>query len=115
MKDVSFFTRIYISTEYVDFRKQSRGLAAIVDNFLELDSLSEKSLFVFTNRKRKSIKILYWDLTGYAMWVKNLEKDTFKWPKTSNSKVIHLKSKELKWLLDGVDLKKIKTHKKIII
>lgn len=115
MKDISFFPKIFLATDFVDFRKQAHGLSIIVKNHLEMNPISEKTLFVFANKRKNAVKLLYWDLTGYALWVKRLEKYTFKWPKSNDSNKIYLSSKELKWLLDGVDLSKIKSHKKIIL
>lgn len=114
MKDLSFFPKIYLAREPVDFRKQANGLAAISKGYLEKNPLKEKALFVFTNKRKKSVKAIYWDLTGYEMWVKNLEKDTFKWPsKSGEGRSILLSAKEIKWLLEGVDLSSIKKHKKL--
>lgn len=113
MRDASFFPRILIAIEPVDFRKQANGLSVIVKDYLGQNPLSEKTLFVFTNKRKNSIKCIYWDLTGYALWVKRLEKDTFKWPKSSIENQTALSAKEFKWLLEGVDISKIKTHKKL--
>ncbi len=60
------------------------------------------------------MKILYWDNTGYALWWKGLEKEKFKWPK-NEADIKSIQAKELKWLLEGVDLNKIKTHTKISV
>ena len=115
MRDISFFKKIYIAVQPVDFRKQAHGLAITIDQSLDLDSLTEKSLFVFTNKRKNAVKILYWDLTGYALWWKTLEKDKFKWPKPHSSGTIELTAKELKWLLEGIDLSKLEKHEKLIL
>lgn len=110
MKDLSFFTKIYISTRPVDFRKQARGLALLSKDVLQCDPLENRALFVFTNRSRDSIRLLYWDLTGFAMWSKVLEKDRFSWPKKVEGSKSVISSHDLKWLLQGIDLSKVKKH-----
>ncbi|WP_143699668.1 IS66 family insertion sequence element accessory protein TnpB [Vibrio sp. ES.051] len=59
--------------ESVDFRKSINGLAAIVENDTDLP-LGSGALFLFTNKQRDKIKVLYWDKTGFALRYKRLEK-----------------------------------------
>lgn len=110
MKDVGHFTRVFISTLPVDFRKQAYGLVAFVKESLGEDPLDAKAIFIFTNRRKGSIRLLYWDLTGFAVWSKTLEKATYAWPKADSSGKLLITQRQLKWLLQGVDLDKIKTH-----
>ena len=112
MKDIGYFPKIYLSVEPVDFRKQIRGLSQIISPIFNLPPSDEKALYVFTNRKKDAVRIIYWDLTGFAMWSKLLEKNRFIWPKSSDQK-IQVAARDLKWLLQGVDITKIKTHKKL--
>ncbi|WP_139310411.1 IS66 family insertion sequence element accessory protein TnpB, partial [Photobacterium proteolyticum] len=70
---------IYLYREFVDFRKSINGLAALVESETDL-SLDSGALFLFTNKQRDKMKVLYWDNTGFALWYKRLEKDKFKWP-----------------------------------
>ncbi len=65
---------IYLYKKCVDFRKSINGLAAIIENDTDLP-LGTGALFLFTNKQRDKIKILYWDQTGFALWYKRLEKD----------------------------------------
>ena len=113
MKDLSFFTKVFLATTAVDFRKQARGLSVLAEGIFETSVSCDRTIFVFTNKRRDAVRLLYWDITGFAMWSKNLEKDKFKWPKLHDSKKIFLSSKELKWLLQGVDLSKIKMHEPV--
>jgi transposase len=113
MKDVSQFTRIFIATAPVDFRKHAHGLVTIAKETLAEQPNDAKSLFVFTNRKKNAIKMVYWDLTGYALWWKVLEKDNFFWPKGASEAKTIFTQRQLKWLLQGVDLEKIKTHEPV--
>ncbi len=101
---------IFLKTDFVDLRKGILGLSALVDRKFSADD-GRKSLFVFTNRSRNRLRILYWDDTGFAYWHKALEEDRFKWPK-SDAEDLELSTQELRWLLSGVDISRIKTHQR---
>ena len=94
MKDISAFSKIVIASRPVDFRKQANGLSSIVMEIMEAEPFDPKSLFVFINRKKTSIRMLYWDLTGFATWCKKLEKDRFKWPKKADGAKMALSSRD---------------------
>ena len=62
------------------------------------------SLFVFCNKAKDKLKILYWDKTGFALWYKRLEKERFEWPTkfdTDLDSEIELTEQQLNWLLEG--------------
>ena len=104
-------TAVYLCVEPVDFRKQIDGLAAIVQDELCLSPFSEQ-LFCFTNRRRNRVKLLYWERSGFVLWMKRLEKDRFHWPR-SVSATVTLSGQELNWLLDGFDLSKWRPHQRL--
>ena len=99
---------IFLRIDATDMRKGINGLAGLIQG--ELQFLGKRSLFVFTNRARKILRILYWDETGFAYWHKSLEHDKFKWPESS-AKEVEISIQELRWLLNGIDISKIKPHK----
>ncbi|MDH3282532.1 MAG: IS66 family insertion sequence element accessory protein TnpB [Gammaproteobacteria bacterium] len=103
---------VYLCREAVDFRKGINGLAALVEEVLELDPFSQ-ILFVFCNRRRNRVRILYWERNGFCLWMKRLEKDRFKWPRRSDEGVITLNGQQLNWLLDGYDLSVMKPHRSL--
>jgi len=105
--------KVYLHREPVDFRKAINGLALIVEQSMALNPF-EDALFVFCNRHRDRIKILYWERNGFCLWQKRLEQEKFKWPKGLDHEVIHLSGQELNWLLDGFDLWQNKPHKTFI-
>ena len=77
-------TRVYIAAEPLDFRKQIDGLALAVQETLQLDPFSAH-LFVFTNRTRDKLKLLYWHHNGYVLLYKRLKKGRFQWPVTQET------------------------------
>jgi transposase len=96
------FDSLYLCTAPVDFRKGMRGLAALIQEELELDPLS-KNLFVFLSRDRKKIKALYWDKTGHALWYKVLEKEKFCRVKSYAHGHLEMSNLELEQLLSGLN------------
>ena len=93
---------IYLHRDIVDFRKSINGLSLTVEQELAMDVYSS-ALFVFCNKQRDKLKILYWDRTGFALWYKRLEKQKFKWPK-QGEQTMNLSEQQLKWLLSGYDI-----------
>jgi transposase len=73
MKRMLSVPEIYLYRESVDFRKSINGLAAIVESDTYL-LLGSGALFLFTNKQRDKIKVLYWDKAGFALWYKRLKK-----------------------------------------
>jgi transposase len=67
-------------------------------------------LFVFCNRRRDKLKILYWERSGFVLWYKRLEKERFPWPRRDPEGVLQISGRELNWLLDGIDLFRIRPH-----
>jgi len=72
MFGLSAAIRVYVAREPADMRKSFDALSALVQGSLGLDPLSGH-LFVFVNRRRDRIKILYWDRDGLAVWAKKQE------------------------------------------
>jgi len=102
---------VYLHCEPVDFRKQINGLSAIVEQELEVNPFGD-ALFVFVNRRRTSIKALYWHRNGFCLWQKRLEKQRFAWPNADTMGLTcSLSVRELEWLLEGFDLWHNKPHK----
>lgn len=109
MKPVSAFTHVYLHRDPVDFRKWIDGLVAIVQGEMRLDP-SASYLFCFTNRRRDKVKVLYWDRTGYALWLKRLEEHKFHWPRKADMGVVSLTPQQFEWLLDGYDINRMRPH-----
>jgi hypothetical protein len=64
MKDVGVFSKIFIARDSVDFRKQARGLASIAKEVLDANVSCGKTLFVFFNKRKDAVKMLYCRVKG---------------------------------------------------
>jgi transposase len=98
--------RVYVALEPCDMRKSFNGLAAVVREQLQGDPQSGAA-FLFANRRRNLIKILYWDGTGHWVVSKRLERGTFSWPRhiEPGRQKLRLKPTALAMLTDGIDLR----------
>jgi transposase len=101
MLGMSAAVRVYLATAPADMRKSFDGLFALASG-LDLDPLSGH-LFVFINKRRDRIKILYWDRDGLAVWAKRLERGTFRIPDATADRV-EMSAADLAALLAGIDL-----------
>jgi len=96
-------SEVFLHRDFVDFRKSINGLTGIVEGELTRDAYTG-TLFVFCNKGKDKLKILYWDKTGFALWYKRLEKQKFKWPSKLSSQEFELTHQQLDWLLSGYDV-----------
>jgi transposase len=100
---------VYLHREPVDFRKSINGLAAIVEGEMQRSAFSGAP-FVFCNRARDKLKLLYWDQSGFALWYKRLEQAKFHWPRRDRQAVIELSEQQFQWLLAGYDIARLQPH-----
>jgi transposase len=100
MKGLTDIGSVYLNREVVDFRKAINGLVVIVEQQIQLSPYADV-VFVFCNRGRDKLKILYWDRTGFCLWYKRLEKNRFKWP---HQQVITLTPQQLGYILRGLSV-----------
>lgn len=110
MRALGSFSTVLLHRLPVDGRKQINGLTQIIKDEMGENPFGE-ALFVFTTKSRNVLRLIYWDRTGFAMWVKRLEKDRFCWPVKHDDDVVSLSEQELGWLLGGFDILKHKPHK----
>ena len=103
---------VYLCTKATDMRKGFDGLQGIVSGVLEQDPLCGH-LFLFVNRRRDKLKILYWDSDGLAIWYKRLEQGTFQMPRIADDrKSAEIRSEELTMLLRGIDYSNVRRRKR---
>jgi transposase len=100
--------RVFLALGVTDMRKSINGLCLLVQMQLQQDPFAGH-LFGFCNRRRNTVKILYWDRNGFCLWQKRLERHRFHWPE-SPEQVKKLDGRELNWLLEGLDLREYHRH-----
>jgi len=104
--------RVYLCTSPCDMRRSFDGLHTLVIDRLQLDAFAGH-LFVFANRRKDRVKILYWDRDGFAVWAKRLEEGTYAMPfEDSGEQRREITAQELGALLSGIDLNQAKRRKR---
>jgi transposase len=98
--------KVFVALDPCDLRKSFDGLHALVTGQFQ-ESVTSGALFVFTNRRRTRLKILFRDRTGLWVCTKRLEQGTFSWPapSTAGAAKLALTPEALTLLTDGVDLR----------
>lgn len=98
--------KIFVALEPCDMRKSFNGLHAVAAEKLGEDP-KNGALFVFANKRRNRLKILYWDGSGLWVLAKRLEEGRFSWPSPGRPDQVKLKlaPEALAMLTDGIDLR----------
>ena len=98
--------KVFVATAPCDLRRSFNGLWAAAQQQLG-EAPKSGALFVFGDRRRNRIKLLYIDGTGVCVLAKRLEQGTFDWPQSAGAPgaKIRLAPQALQLLLDGVELK----------
>lgn len=96
--------KIFLCLLPTDMRRGFDGLMRMAEEHLERNVL-EGGLFVFINRRRDRVKLIYWDSDGLAIWYKRIEQGTFEVPAVpQETSSVTLSATELAMLLGGVQL-----------
>lgn len=95
--------RVFVAVAPVDFRRGFDGLASHVRGVLQREVL-EGGLFVFTNRRRNRLRLLWWDGSGLWLATKRLERNTFDWPGGEGA-MLTLRSDQLTALVAGLQVR----------
>ena len=103
--------RIFLCTRPTDMRKGFDGLTGLVQECFGQDPLTGH-LFLFINRRRDRLKILYFDRDGLAIWYKRLEAGSFEIPSTAEGDGIELQATQLALILAGIDIKSARQRKR---
>ncbi len=116
MLNIAPGTRIFLASGPTDMRKSFDGLFAIVQTVIEQDPFAGH-LFLFRNRNRDRVKIMYWDRDGIAIWYKRLEKGSFQFPtdlidRDQRPTRCEIRADELTLLLGGIDLQSVRRRKR---
>lgn len=102
MLNLSAATRVFVATAPVDLRGSFNRLFALTQAVLQQDPLSGH-WFVFANRQRNRVKILFWDGSGLWVCAKRLERGRFTWPDPEGPSA-NLRGEELSALLAGLEV-----------
>ena len=101
--------RLFLCQHPVSMRKSFEGLSALVEQLFP-EELLTGALFIFLNRRRDHMKVLFWDNDGLVIWFKRLEKGTFKWKWEGKSQIDR---RTFIMLLEGVIPKRLQTRYKL--
>jgi len=112
MLNLKPIANVFLACGSTDMRKSIDGLAIIVQMNFKLDPFAD-AIFVFCNAKCDKLKLLYWDKNGFWLYYRRLERGKFKWPHHPNEKVVHVTERELRWILDGMDIYQKDVHREV--
>jgi transposase len=96
--------QVLLCTAPTDMRKSINGLCCLVDGEMR-ENPSCGTVYVFCNRIKNKLKILYWDGNGFCLLYKRLEKGRFKIPRDRFA--LSISPDELRWLMQGIDFEKL--------
>lgn len=101
--------RLFFCQKPVSMRKSFEGLSALVEELFPNELLSG-AFFIFLNRRKDHIKVLFWDKDGFVIWFKRLEKGTFEWRWGHQ---ISLDRRSFLMLLEGITPKRLQVRHNI--
>lgn len=113
MLTISPAVKIFLYADVADLRRGYDGLAAIIENAMEGDPLSGH-IYMFLNRRRNRIKLLYWAVDGYAIWMKRLERGSFELVHSESAKTkrVEITASQLSLILEGIELSSVRRRKR---
>jgi len=115
MLELSHRHRYFFYQGVTDMRKSFHGLVGLVYNELERNPLSG-DVYIFLNRRRDKIKLLSWEVSGFSIYYKHLEKGTYELPRTDlGGRDLELKREELLLILEGIELSSVKRRKRFCL
>lgn len=109
MFSISASSKIFVCKDHIDMRNGFEGLSSAVIKIFDTTIITG-GFFVFFNKRKNLIKVLYWDIDGAAIWYKRLEKGKFLL-KNSTNQIID--RKEFIMLLEGITPKHLNKRYKV--
>jgi transposase len=91
--------KLWVYHEAVDLRKSYLGLCKILEQDLKRESKSGEG-FVFVNRNKRLAKVLWWDRTGWCLFLKKLSASRFR--VSGNQEIISLELSKVRFFFDGM-------------
>ena len=104
--------KIFVSLKPEDMRKSINGLTVLVTEIFETSPQS-RHLFLFYNKKKDKVKIVFWDRNGFVLCYKRLDKGRFKLTPTKTANTLIITDKALAWLLAGLDFQLMQTFNEL--
>lgn len=104
--------RIYLHAGAVDLRKSFDGLSGLVAQAFPNEDLLSGHLFLFLNKRRDRIKILYFERDGLVVWYKRLESGSFAIPGAADADSVELQPAQLAMILSGIDPRTARQRKR---
>jgi len=98
--------RLFLCREPVSMRKSFEGLSALVEKLFP-EELLTGAFFIFLNRRKDHIKVLFWDKDGLVIWFKRLERGSFN---SETGGQILLDRRSFLMLLEGVIPKRLQSR-----
>lgn len=109
--DLYKVSELYIVCGFTDLRKSIDGYASIIQDNFNINPMTD-ALYLFCNKQKNKLKILYWDKYGFWLLYKRLEKSKFRWPKTLDE-IKMISKKQLEWLLEGLEIEQKYYHQEV--
>lgn len=104
--------RVYLCTTATDMRKGFDGLQTLVRQVFQRDPV-DGHLFLFVNRRKDRLKMLWWDRDGMALFYKRLEAGTYQLPNASDDSAgMEIDATDLALMLNGIDVRSAKRRKR---
>lgn len=103
--------KVFLCVQPADMRCSFSALSGLVRSQMGEDPLSGH-LFIFRNQRGDRLKILYWEKDGYAIWYKQLQRGTFKFPEDLDVESLEIDTASLSMLLEGIDLRLVHRQKR---
>ena len=105
--------KLYLATGPTDLRKSFNGLSMLVEHEYGLDAMTGH-LFVFLNRRKNQVRILFWDRDGFCIVAKKLEGGTFRRSKECGDGLPHVEinAVDLALLLEGIEVKEVRRSRR---
>jgi transposase len=94
--------KVYLSTNKTDMRKSIDGLSAIIVDYFEVQPTTG-NIFIFFNKQKDKVKLLFWDRNGFVLYYKRLEKGKFRINGQEAADSVEITQDQLGWLLAGLD------------
>ena len=102
--------QFYLCQQAVDLRSSFEGLSAVVAALFPVE-ITSGAFFIFLNRSKDRMKVLYWDGDGLAIWYKRLEQGSFAKQLMNGQEA--LDRREFLMILEGITPRKLQKRYKL--